>query len=51
VKLFMDSANLDQIRKYKDMHLLDGVTTNNVVFQGPKRQRGVEETRRLRSGL
>ncbi len=28
MKFFIDSANLDQIRKYKEMHLLDGVTTN-----------------------
>jgi transaldolase len=28
MKFFIDSANLDQIRKYKEMHLIDGVTTN-----------------------
>lgn len=28
MKFFIDTANLDQIRKYKEMHLIDGVTTN-----------------------
>ncbi|HOQ84346.1 MAG TPA: fructose-6-phosphate aldolase [Phycisphaerae bacterium] len=28
MKFFIDTANLDQIRKYRDMHLVDGVTTN-----------------------
>lgn len=28
MKFFIDTANLDQIRKCKQMHLLDGVTTN-----------------------
>jgi transaldolase len=28
MKFFIDTANLEQIRKYKEMHLIDGVTTN-----------------------
>lgn len=28
MEFFIDTANLEQIRKYKDMHLVDGVTTN-----------------------
>lgn len=28
MKIFLDTANLDQIRKYNDLGLLDGVTTN-----------------------
>ncbi len=28
MKFFIDTANLDQIRKYTEMHLVDGVTTN-----------------------
>ena len=28
MKFFLDTANLDEIRKYNDMGLLDGITTN-----------------------
>ena len=28
MKLFIDTANLDQIREVNDMGILDGVTTN-----------------------
>lgn len=28
MKIFLDSANLDQIKKYQDIGLVDGVTTN-----------------------
>ena len=28
MKIFLDTANLDEIRKYNDMGLLDGITTN-----------------------
>jgi len=28
LKIFLDSANLDQIKKYQDIGLVDGVTTN-----------------------
>lgn len=28
MQFFIDTANLDQIRQYKEMHLVDGVTTN-----------------------
>ncbi len=28
MKIFLDTANLDSIRKYNDMGLLDGITTN-----------------------
>jgi transaldolase len=28
MKIFLDTANLDDIRKYNDMGLLDGITTN-----------------------
>ncbi len=28
MKIFLDTANLDSIRKYNDMNLLDGITTN-----------------------
>ena len=28
MKIFLDTANIDDIRKYNDMGLLDGITTN-----------------------
>ena len=28
MKIFLDTANLNEIRKYNDMGLLDGITTN-----------------------
>jgi transaldolase len=28
MKIFLDTANLESIRKYNDMGLLDGITTN-----------------------
>ena len=28
MKIFLDTANLDEIKKYNDMGLLDGITTN-----------------------
>ena len=28
MKIFLDTANLEDIRKYNDMGLLDGITTN-----------------------
>ena len=28
MKIFLDTANLDSIRKYNDMGILDGITTN-----------------------
>ena len=28
MKIFLDTANLEEIRKYNDMGLLDGITTN-----------------------
>jgi len=28
MKFFIDTANLEEIRRYKEMHLVDGVTTN-----------------------
>ena len=28
MKIFLDTANLDSIKKFNDMGLLDGITTN-----------------------
>ena len=28
MKIFLDTANIEDIRKYNDMGLLDGITTN-----------------------
>lgn len=36
MKIFLDTANLDSIRKYNDMGLVDGVTTNPTLFSKEK---------------
>ncbi len=36
MKIFLDTANLDDIRKYNDMGILDGVTTNPTLISKEK---------------
>lgn len=36
MKIFLDTANLDSIRKYNDMGLIDGVTTNPTLLSKEK---------------
>jgi transaldolase len=36
VKIFLDTANLDLIRKYNDMGLVDGITTNPTLLSKEK---------------
>lgn len=36
MKIFLDTANLDSIRKYNDMGLVDGVTTNPTLLSKEK---------------
>ncbi|MFQ5921043.1 MAG: fructose-6-phosphate aldolase [Nitrososphaerales archaeon] len=36
MKIFLDTANLDSIRKYNDMGILDGVTTNPTLISREK---------------
>jgi transaldolase len=36
LKIFLDSANLDQIRKYHELGLVDGVTTNPTLLSKEK---------------
>ena len=38
MKIFLDTANVESIRKYNDMGVLDGITTNPTLLskeQGP----------------
>ncbi|HEX6561268.1 MAG TPA: transaldolase family protein, partial [Nitrososphaera sp.] len=36
MKIFLDTANLDSIKKYNDMGLVDGVTTNPTLLSKEK---------------
>lgn len=36
MKIFLDTAHMDQIRKYNEMGLIDGITTNPTLFSRAK---------------
>ncbi len=52
MKIFLDSANLDSIRKFNDMGLLDGITTNPTLLskEGGDPQKTMEEIVRIVKG-
>lgn len=52
MKVFLDSANLEQIRKFNDMGLLDGITTNPTLLskEGGDPQKTMEEIVRIIKG-
>ena len=52
MKIFLDTANLDEIRKYNDMGLLDGITTNPSLLakQGGDPHKVMEEITRIIKG-
>ena len=51
MKIFLDTANLDDIRKYNDMGLLDGITTNPTLLakEGGDPQKTMEEITKCKS--
>ena len=52
MKIFLDTANLDEIRKYNDMGLLDGITTNPSLLakEGGDPHEAIEEITRIIKG-
>ena len=52
MKIFLDSANLESIKKYNDMGLLDGITTNPSLLskEGGDPQKTMEEITRIIKG-
>lgn len=52
MKIFLDSANLDSIKKFNDMGLLDGITTNPTLLskEGGDPQKTMEEIVRIING-
>jgi len=52
MKIFLDTANLESIKKYNDMGLLDGVTTNPSLLskEGGDPQKTMEEICRIVKG-
>lgn len=52
MKIFLDSANLQSIRMYNDMGLLDGITTNPSLLakEGGDPQKAMEEITRIIKG-
>ena len=52
MKIFLDTANLEQIRNYNDMGLLDGITTNPSLLskEGGDPQKTMEEIVRIVKG-
>ena len=52
MKIFLDTANLDDIRKYNDMGLLDGITTNPTLLakEGGDPQKTMEEISKIIKG-
>jgi transaldolase len=52
MKIFLDTANLESIRKYNDMSLLDGITTNPSLLakEGGDPQKAMEEISRIIKG-
>ncbi len=52
MKIFLDTANLEAIKKYNDMGLLDGITTNPSLLskEGGDPQKTMEEISRIIKG-
>ena len=52
MKIFLDTANLEDIKKYNDMGLLDGITTNPSLLskEGGDPQKTMEEISRIIKG-
>ena len=52
MKIFLDTANLDSIRKFNDMGLLDGITTNPSLMskEGGNPKDGMEEITKIIQG-
>ena len=52
MKIFLDTANLESIKKYNDMGLLDGITTNPTLLskEGGDPQKTMEEICRIIKG-
>ena len=52
MKIFLDTANLEDIKKYNDMGLLDGITTNPSLLskEGGNPQKTMEEICRIIKG-
>ena len=52
MKIFLDTANLDTIRMYNDMGLVDGITTNPSLLakEGGDPQKTMEEISRFIKG-
>ncbi len=52
MKIFLDTANLESIRMYNDMGLLDGITTNPSLLskEGGEPQKTMEEISRIIKG-
>lgn len=52
MKIFLDTANLDSIRKFNDMGLLDGITTNPSLLskEGGNPKDGMEEITKIIKG-
>ena len=52
MKIFLDTANLEEIRKYNDMGLLDGITTNPSLLakEGGDPHEAMEEITRIIKG-
>ena len=52
MKIFLDTANIDDIRKYNDMGLLDGITTNPSLLakEGGDPHAAMEEITRIIKG-
>lgn len=52
MKIFLDTANLESIKKFNDMGLLDGITTNPTLFSKENKdpKNGMEEITRIIKG-
>ena len=52
MKIFLDTANLESIRKFNDMGLLDGITTNPSLMskEGGDPKKGMEEITKIING-
>lgn len=46
-KIFLDSSKLDEIKKYKDMGIISGVTTNPTIMKKDGVEDVVEHTRKI----
>ena len=52
MKIFLDTANLQSIKQYNDMGLLDGITTNPSLLakEGGNPQKAMEEITKIIKG-